>query len=273
MTTTIPATGLVYDLADPAYRARPGLSSTGVKQILDSPARYRYDSTHPVHKHVFDIGHAVHAKVLGAGLEYERLDFDAWTTKAAREARDDVRRRGLVPLLAKEAAQVEAMAEAVLAHDDARALLEAPGSSEVSCFWTDPGTRVALKGRFDRLLETPIIVDVKTTGTSAKPSSLRSYAARYGWGEQACHYRDGAQTVTGTEHRFVHVCVETAEPYLVSVIELDADFLAIAEARRRHAVATYARCLETDTWPGYPTGLNRLTPPGWFGTYDLEDPE
>lgn len=282
MTATISETGLVYGLDDHVYRAEPGLSSTGVKLVLDSPARFEYESTHRTDKRAFDIGHAVHAKVLGAGLGVDVVQTTAkdgtrgeaadFRTKSAQEHRDEIRAAGLIPVLRSDLDRVDQVAKKVREHDDARTLLEAPGDSEVSCFWDDPFTGVRLKGRFDRLASTaPFIVDVKTTGQSAKPTSLRSVAARLGWGEQACHYKDGAWAATGAEHRFIHVVVEVDPPHLVSVVELDADFLAIAEERRRHAIDTYARCMAAADWPAYGSGIAPLRPPGWFGTYDLDE--
>jgi hypothetical protein len=253
VTATIPEIGMLYGLDDPTYRAAPGLSSTGVKLMLDSPAKYRWTMDHPTGtKTAFDLGIAVHAEILGEGLEVEVLDYPGYTTKAAREARDDVRRQGKIPLLTEQWEQVRGMRDAILAHDDARTLLELPGDSEVSCFWTDPYTGVPLKGRFDRLASSaPILIDLKSTAMSARPSSLRAYA--------------------GETHRFIHVVAETTPPHLVSVDELDQEFLTIAEERRRHAIDDYARCIETGDWPGFAPGIARVQPPRWYGLDDLEE--
>src|SRR5690606_6403117 len=60
--------GLVYDMDDLEYHARTELSSTGVRRILDSPARFKWEQEHRVEKRDYDYGHAAHAKVLGAGM-------------------------------------------------------------------------------------------------------------------------------------------------------------------------------------------------------------
>lgn len=267
-----------FDMDDGDYRKAPGLSSTGLKHLLDSPARFQYERTHRTDKKAFDIGHAVHQKVLGAGLPIAVIPAEtlasngAASTKEAKAFIAEARAEGKTPIKPDEAAVIDRMVEAVLANDDARVLLEAPGDSEVSLFWNDSETGVELKGRIDRLLaDAPFALDLKTTGQSAKPSALAAYGARLGWEVQSVHYLDGVERVRGL-HRFIHVVVETAPPHLVAVVELDADFLSIGETRRRAAIDLYARCVERDEWPGYGEGVHRLAPPRWHRANDI-DPE
>ena len=111
---TVPA-GLVYDMPDAEYHARTELSSTGARRILDSPARFRYEQTHRVESIAFDVGHAVHAKVLGLGMGIVEVHADSWRTKASQDARDAARAAGMTPLLSRDLVPIEAMVEAVLA--------------------------------------------------------------------------------------------------------------------------------------------------------------
>ena len=60
--------GIVHNVPEADYHSHPALSSTQARQILDSPAKYDYAKTHPQpHKDAFDLGTAVHTKVLGTG--------------------------------------------------------------------------------------------------------------------------------------------------------------------------------------------------------------
>jgi len=277
--TTAPVDQIVLDMLDAEYRKAPGLSSTGLKHLLDSPARYQHELTHRTEKKAFDLGHAVHAKVLGAGLDVTVVPAEvlasngAASTKDAKEFIAGARAKGLVPIKPDEWAAVERMADAVTNHADARALLEAPGDSEVSAFWHDPESDVACKGRFDRMLaDAPVLLDVKTTGQTADPRHLARYAGNLGWDVQADHYRDGAEILCGIPHRFIHIVVETTEPHLVSVVELDADFLTIGAGLRRAAIDLYAACTAAGEWPGYPAGITPLRPPTWHAAADI-DPE
>jgi len=60
--------GIVLDLPESQYHSRPELSSTEARRLLDSPAKFKWAQTHPqAPKAEFDLGHAVHEKVLGVG--------------------------------------------------------------------------------------------------------------------------------------------------------------------------------------------------------------
>jgi hypothetical protein len=60
--------------------------------------------------------------------------------------------------------------------------------------------------------------------------------------------------------------VETRPPHLLSVIELDEEYLALGAADVRTALTLYARCSEADEWPGYPTGIHPVEAPRWLTT-------
>ena len=49
------------------YRSIPALSATSAKWILRSPAHYKHRMENRVESVAFDVGHGVHAKVLGVG--------------------------------------------------------------------------------------------------------------------------------------------------------------------------------------------------------------
>jgi hypothetical protein len=83
--------GLIHGMSDAVYHGGPELSSSAMKTLLDSPARYQHERANRVEKSAYDLGHAVHAKILGAGLDVAVLDFPDYRTKAARDERDGAR--------------------------------------------------------------------------------------------------------------------------------------------------------------------------------------
>jgi hypothetical protein len=260
--------GIYYDIPELEYHALPGLSSTGVKLMLDSPARYRHSLAHRVEKTVFDLGHAVHAFVLGTGLDLVRIDAEEWRTNAVKEQVAAVRAAGGVPLKPSQYDTAMAMADAVLAHSDAGRLFTG-GRPEVSLLWDDVETGARCRGRLDYLHESAgVSVDLKTA-RSANPAEFTRTAANLGYDVQATHYLDGLAQAGGVALRFLHVLVETEPPHLVSVVELDVEYLAIGRARTRAAIDLYARCVERDEWPGYPAGITRIAPPRWHSAPDL----
>src|SRR5690606_15648745 len=122
-TATTERSGLVLGKPDRAYHSGPELSSSGARTILQSPARFDDERTHPVHKDVYDSGTGAHAVVLGSPLEVAVVP-GPWTTKDAKSAGSAAREAGQVPLKPEAWEAIQAMAEKVLAHPAARALLE-----------------------------------------------------------------------------------------------------------------------------------------------------
>mgnify|MGYP000152539381 CR=1 FL=1 len=265
--------GIVRGLDEATYHARPELSSTEARMILRTPAEYRWRKDHPPlidDSPKFDIGKAVHSKVLGIGAPVIVVEADDWRTKAAREAREEARALGKAPLLTSEYQAVNAMAEAVLAHKGAAQLFSQPGDAEVSVFATDPETEVALRGRFDFLptdfsLGAPsrVAVDLKTT-RDASPRGFTRSIADFGYDVQRAWYLDALHRITGEDAEFVFVAVEKEPPYLVAVHQLPTIWAEMGVTKARRARQVYAECVASGEWPGYGNEVFLLSPPTWL---------
>lgn len=258
----------IYTMTDETYHSDPvpggSLSNTGAKRILDSPARFQYEMANPKVKSEFDIGHAVHALVLGVGMDIEVLDFESHRTNAAKAAVAESRAAGRVPLLTKEYAPVKAMAEAALAYPVARKLLEVPGASESSLFAQDPATEVWLRARVDRLPERTggrtILTDLKTT-TSADPREFDRLAEKFGYDVQAEFYQHLVKITRGDKQTaFVFVLVEKDPPHLVSVCHLTSDYVGMGRRKVHRAISVYKHCRDTGEWPGYAPVIHDIEP-------------
>lgn len=270
--TTIDRPGVYDGISDATYHGDPvpggSLSSSGARTLLKSPALYQWERTHRVEKDVYDVGHAVHAKVLGTGADVVLLDFDSWRTKDARAAKAAAYAAGKTPMLTKDYGPVEAMAEAVLAHPLAKALLEKPGKPEQSLFAQDPTTGVWLRARIDYLHDPTegrrtIGVDLKTA-VSADPRRFRKAVVDHGYDVQDAFYQHVLRLARGDEDTaFVFIAVEKEPPHLVSVIELVGEFTDTGERQMRRAIETYKRCTETGEWPGYAPVVHPIDPPRW----------
>lgn len=239
-----------HTMPETEYHAHPSLSSTGARKLLDSPARYRWTQDHPQqHTATFDLGSAVHAKVLGVGWGIEELDYPDYRTKAAQTARDEAREAGLIPMLSKELVIVHDMAESLLADSDARPFFEQAGAREVSVFGEVDG--VPVRARFDILTDAGAGVDVKTT-INASPAAFERSVARYGYDVQDAWYDDTHAAATG--HRltgFHFLAVEKTPPYLVAVYDLEPVWREKGREKARKARDTYRACTESGIWPGY----------------------
>ncbi len=269
--------GIVYGLPEVAYHApKDELSSTGAKLLLESPAKFKYQvlDGNRVYKAGFDLGTAVHTKVLGVGGRFITYPDEHLTksgnvsTKAETVAWEAERRAaGQIILTPNEVRMVDEMAEAVKANPVARKLFERPGHPEVSVF--DEYLGVKRRGRFDYLPdEGGIVVDLKTTVDASKAGFARA-AARYGYHVQRGHYLDILKRL-GREADMLFVAVEKEPPYLVQVHRLSPEFAEMGETEALAAVDTYRRCMESGVWPGYPDEVAMLEPP-MFAVYDYQD--
>lgn len=271
----------VYTLAEDTYHADPvpsgSLSFSGAKRMLPPhcPALYKHDRDNGgrPNKRTFDFGHAAHGLILGAGRPLVVVDADDWRGKAAREARDAAYAAGDVPILASEHKQAQGMAEAILRHPKASALLT-PGSGkpEQSLFRRDKQTGVTLRSRLDWLPNYTgsglLTVPDYKTAISAYPQAFSRSAASYGYHMQAAWYSDMVTALgLADEVRFLFIVQEKTAPYLVSVVEFDDEALAIGRRLNREAIDVYADCVKRDRWPGYSKDTELIALPTW-ATYE-----
>lgn len=259
--------GLVDALPEATYHAHPALSSTGARKLLEAPALFQhYISTPQKPKPELDLGTLVHARVLGVGAQLAVYPDDllasngAVSTNAAKAWAADMRSEGLIPVKADVAAEVTAMTESVLAHREARRLLEQDGHREASLFATDPDTGVEIRARFD--LYADECADLKTARDASPHGFMRAvWDHRYDVQEE--HYLKARELITGDRPPFRFIAVESAAPYLVAVYTLNEQWQEIGDVWATHARKLYRACLDSgaDVWPGYGNDIHELIPP------------
>lgn len=256
-----PVVGWRYDLDETTYHAWPdSLAASGAKTILKSPALFRYRQGHPEHKDAFDVGTAFHTKTLGVGPQIAVFDGASFHSKAGREFQAEARANGLTPITAADDLATTGMARSV--HRDPWARVWLQGRKEVSGFCPDPNTGVLRRGRIDVLGDT-FLGDLKST-RDASPESFAKDAANFRYHQQAAWYLDLAADLGHPALGFAFIVVEKVEPFFVSVIELDEEAVDLGRRLNRRALETYARCVETDEWPGYtPSGYATVSLPAW----------
>lgn len=249
---------ITHDMPDPDYRAIPAAHYSGLKTILDCPARYRWERDHRTDTDAYDFGHVVHGMVLGVGEPSSRLDFPDRRTKLYREAADAARAAGTIPLLASVYDKAERCADAIREHPLAGPIITRDGHSEVTVQWVDERTEIPCKARIDRVTVTPDdthwLVDLKTVGQTANPRRFGKVAGEYGYHIQAAFYLDGYATAADIPHeqvRWLNVIAETSAPHMVSVTEFDAEALNTGHTDYAAALDVWQHCYATDDWPGY----------------------
>ena len=271
-TGTFAGAGLYPDLPEDLYHRdvvpEGSLSVTSARLLLPPsvPAKFKWAREHP-HKSTaaMDLGTTVHGMALGTGAEVAVVQADSWRTKAAQNERDEAEGLGMVPMLAKDYAEAKAIADAMLAHPTAGALLEGV-DPEVSMFAVDPEFGIWLRGRADAVTmaySMPTVVDVKTT-KDASPAGFAKSVADFGYHRQDPWYRQLWAAILGCdpdEIDFVFAVVETEPPYLVATYRVDAAAVDVGREQNRIAREVYADCTESGIWPGYSEEIEDLELP------------
>lgn len=283
MTATFTFEGIILGLDEEEYHRHPALSSTGARELLEAPARFEFSRSHPrVHRKEFDVGTAAHSKVLGTGWEIVVIPADvlakngAASTDAAKAFIAKARAAGQVPIKQSEYDEVNAMAEAVLAHQSARILLEQEGAPEASVFGTDPVTGVETRARFDFLGMGPnrrVGVDLKTVHGKATPAKFAKTIGEHGYHIQGAHYESALEFAGEHIDAFAFIAVEKDPPYLPAVFVLDDDWREIGHKRAAEARELFRRGIDSGLWPGYPSEIQVVRPPNYiiFDQIDREN--
>lgn len=268
--------GVLYDgVSDVEYHAdTTSLSASGAK-LLAARTPYEFwwrQRNPPERKREFDIGHAAHRKLLGAGAEIEVIDAPNYNNKAAREQRDAAYDAGRIPLLLKQDAAVDAMVKRVHEHPVTAALF-ADGKAEQSGWWVDKATGIRCRVRPDWMTwigDTLYLADPKTTADS-DPDAFGRSAVRFGYHQQEPWYVEGIRKILGVEHiAFLFIAISTKPPHLITTHFCDEEALAEGERANRRAREIFARCMETGQWPEYSIEPNPIRLPRWHALTDEE---
>jgi hypothetical protein len=275
VTVYSPGASGVFDMPAADYHRDPvpggSLSSTGARKLLEpaGPAKFKWALDHPGNdegSQAFDFGTAAHQLVLGdPENRVAVLDYPDWRSKEARAAADQARANGLTPLLRRQWETVADMADAIRSHPEAATLLHASsGKPERTLIWQDKPSGVWCRARVDWLRnQAPTVVDYKTTKDASAETFSRT-AADYGYHIQAAFYSEGIRALgIDPAPTFLFVAQEKVAPYLVNVIELDDQALALGRTFMRIALNTYRDCKASGHWPGF-SGIELTTLPEWY---------
>lgn len=278
----------IYDLPYGAYHGDPvkggSLSSSGARKLLppSCPAKFKlWVDEGQAPSREFDIGHAAHKLVLGAGPELVVIDANDYRTNAAKQQRDDAHAAGSVPLLEHEFEKVAAMAAKLKQHPVASALLDsARGKAEQSIVWRDDEFGVWRRALLDHLPfpvegRRLIVADYKTTNSGA-PGDVPKAMHSYGYHQQLDWYLSGVKALGlhgDRDPAAVLIFQEKTKPYLVSIFQPNQPAMDIARTRNRKALDIYRHCVETGDWPGYGNDVMPLSLPGWaeWEHFDAEE--
>lgn len=253
----------------------PSISSSGLRLIDRSPlhfwtASYLNPNRQEKKTKALSIGSAAHALVLGDELFEDRhvvSPYDEFRKAEAKAWKADAEAAGKIVIRPSEYETVQAMAAVMRSHE-LNAAGAFDGLVEQSLVWRDTETGVWLKARPDVLPRSGIITDYKTT-ENASSDALRKAAWDYGYVRQLAFIMEGlTQTGVVQPENLPELSVwligqEKEAPYAVNAVEIDYDWIFRSAQQNRASIDRFARCVETNDWPGYEPSPYALTPPPW----------
>lgn len=282
-TPLITTPGAYPDIAAEDYHGReicpaPSIGSSGLKLLLTrSPRHYWWQSAlnpdrpQEEDKRHFRVGRAAHDVLL---LSDRWPDFYHVTPEGFSRAKskqmaveiaeaDAAIDEGRTVISFEDAIMVNAMADSLRANEFAAAAL-VNGQPEVTLAWQDKETGVWLRARPDFLPTKRLIIpDLKTAADGCPKAFSRAVAAN-GYAQSAALYLEGIKEVFGDDpSHWLHVVIEKAEPYVVSLYELPAEDIGRGRYLNRRAIRKFADCLSQDRWPGYADDVIQLGMPTW----------
>lgn len=253
----------------------PGVSSSGLRTIeAKSPAHYyatsylNPDRLPEEPKDHFSFGKAAHTLLLGEeGFRDQFVtrpdEWDSWRTKASQEWKAAQIAAGRTVLNPQDVVAIRHIAKQLAADPLVQSgILQ--GKVEHSIIWQDKVTGVWLKSRPDVIPSADgVLVDLKTT-TDASPEAVVNSIKTYGYALQGALAGMGMEATLGIKMTdFVLVWIEKSAPYAVSISPVDPEWIYWARRQLRRAIDTFAKCVETNEWPGY-SGEATAFMPTWL---------
>lgn len=247
------------------YLAVDAASKHGLELLLRSPAHYRYSLGNPRPSTAAqELGRLAHAVILephtvDRSFACEKIDR---RTAAGKARALEIEERGLTVVSEEQMEMAYGMRDAVMDNPVARILLSS-GKAEMSLFWTDEETGLPCKARPDWWNEDhQVLVDLKTANDASEDAFSRA-AGSYSYHMQDAHYTAGASSCGLSPVAFLFLVVESSPPHQTAIYVLDETAKHAGAVKIARALTLLAECKRTDSYPGYPQGIQTLELKPW----------
>lgn len=253
------------------YREKDGVSSTDLKNMIKSPAHFRYWKDHPQEDApALLFGRASHKYML------EKEDFFTEfavtpnvdrRTKAGKEEYTQFLEdsKGKDVISTDDFQKIQDMREALYTTPFVAQLLK--GEKELSFFLKDKKTGLMMKCRPDCLTQigdAHILIDYKSTADASSESFMKS-AISLNYDLQMSYYKDIMDKVTGNEHSVMFIAQEKTPPYVVNILEANEYFIKSGRDMYRTYLDLYKECSDSGNWYGFVNEeINSLGLPNWL---------
>jgi hypothetical protein len=264
-----------HNLSDDDYHAdpcpSPSLSASCAKTVIGKTLLHAWRD-HP--KSPFktkdrsarksDRGSAAHAWLFG-GKTIAQIDADNYQTKAAKEARDNAREAGLIPILRDEYPYIEEMVE--IANPRFEALLGESPLYEVAALWQAP-SKGWRRSKMDSVsADRRRIVDYKTTEAAVDALSCERRIFDSGFHIQAAAYIEAVETLHPQlmgRVEFYFQWQEQKPPFALSPpILVSEAALELGRQQWERAGLMWDQAVRTNHFPGYTDQTHTACPPPW----------
>jgi exodeoxyribonuclease VIII len=131
-------------------------------------------------------------------------------------------------------------------------IMQQPGDTEVSVFWTDEATGLPCRCRPDKLIRynsKNLIIDIKTC-RDASPEGFEKSIRSYGYARNDAFYRRGLIAATGEPAEYLILAIEKPS-MIAAVYEIEREDQIEAGIEINTLLATIKECEESGSWPGY----------------------
>lgn len=283
---------IIRNMPSEVYHSIEGLSNSGLKMLLDCPARYYYKylsgEYEPKEKPSFKIGKACHCYILEGQEVFEQkywsnpysdlnkadivnllIDNYGYDKTISKFLVSDLmgmllNHAGIEPkeieLNKNELNQVIGTARAIKENKHALAAFSQKGESELSLFWKDEETGVLLKCRPDFLpYDCKLVPDYKTA-CSVNPETFYGDFIKFGYHVQAAMYREGIKAVSGIDvESFFFVAQEKEPPYITQVYLPDDSIIDYGKKAARKAINIFLECQAKGFWDTYTSHVIQMS--------------
>lgn len=252
------------------YLLYRGLSASRLNTILQYSPFHAYHDEGGEPSDASDMGTAIHDALLEGIDRIAVIEADDWRTKAAKDARDNARSEGKIPILAHKVAQVTNAVDAAkrfIASSEIAGVFD-DGKPEQTIIWKEG--ELICKARPDWLTdERDILLHVKTTQGSAEPSSwIRNQLVPAGYDVAAMFYEMGIFGIRTDKEchigsQSVFLVIEQNAPYGCSLVGLAPAMMDLASRKVERGIRIWQQCKATGKYPSYPAQIHYAEPMPW----------
>lgn len=283
---------LVTDMPNEHYHNYKGISVSGLKQVMQSPAHYAYSEPKEQTPEMI-LGTAIHCaileperyvkdymlleecknkqqpqykaavKAMGENLIFKMIGNDSASKIDPEELKEMISSLGKqLVLIPKDWQKVSGQVSAVQRNLTAMSHLGS-GWPELSGFVECPDTGVIRRIRFDWLTCDLISLDLKKCQDARKEAFDKSIF-NYGYHIQAAFYNDTFALIAGQPLKaFKYLAIEEKAPHGVRVRPCDDVSMHIGRQEYKPALELYAKCEDSDNWPAYEDAEEESGIPTW----------